>query len=69
MIVLGINRICKWCQITAGGRSYTRPIKEINGQLFFKFKKVWHPVVEYLSDYCEELFQEGGKILTRRINK
>ena len=35
MLVLGVNRILKWCQITAGGRRYTCPTKEINGELFF----------------------------------
>ena len=35
MLVLGVNRILKWCQITTGGRRYTCPTKEINGELFF----------------------------------
>lgn len=39
MLILGINRILNWLQITTGGRSYTCPTKEINGELFFKFKK------------------------------
>mgnify|MGYP004464128579 FL=1 len=36
MLVLGVNRILKWCQITTGGRRYTCPTKEINGELFFR---------------------------------
>lgn len=38
MLVLGINRLANWVQITAGRGRYTCPIKEINGELFFKFK-------------------------------
>lgn len=44
MLVLGINKILNWCQITSGGRKYTCPTKLIGGQLFFVFKKngiVW----------------------------
>lgn len=32
MLVLGINKICKWCQITTGGRTYTCPTKKIYGE-------------------------------------
>ena len=39
MLVLGVNRILKWCQITTGGRRYTCPTKEIDGELFFCLKK------------------------------
>jgi len=45
MLVLGVNDILKWCQITTGGRRYTCRTKEINGQLCFLFKKAcipWH---------------------------
>ena len=43
MLVLGVNKILKWCQILSGGRRYTCPTKEIDGKLFFAFKS-WHPV-------------------------
>ena len=49
MLVLGINKILNWRQITTGWGTYTCPIKEVNGEMFFKFKKIWHPVAEYLS--------------------
>ena len=39
MLVLGVNKILKWCQIVSNGRTYTCPTKEINGKLFFHFKK------------------------------
>ena len=48
-----------------GGRRYTCPTKEINGQLFFAFKKGWHLVSDYISDSAEELVREGGKIFSR----
>ena len=69
MLVLGINKILKWCQITSGGRCYTCPTKVIDGQLCFAFKKAWHPVAEYVSDYAKELVQEGGKVFSRPFRK
>lgn len=39
MLVLGINRILKWAQIVSGGKRYTCPTKEINGELFWYYKK------------------------------
>jgi len=69
MLILGINRVLKWLQITSGGRSYTCPTKEINGELFFIFKKEWHRVAEFLSEHTTELVSEGGKIISRQIKK
>lgn len=69
MLVLGVNKILKWCQIASGGRRYTCPTKEINGQLCFAFKKAWHPVAEFISDNAEELVQEDGKIFSRKFRK
>lgn len=69
MLILGINRILNWLQITSGGRSYTCITKEINGELFFRFKKEWHRVADYLSEYTTELVSEGGKAISRRIKK
>lgn len=34
MTVLCVNRILKSVQISSGGRRYTCPTKEINGELF-----------------------------------
>lgn len=65
MLVLGINKICNWCQITTITGTYTCPIKEINGELFFKFKRVWHPIAKYISEHAEELVHEGGKTFSR----
>lgn len=69
MLILGINRVLKWLQITSGGRSYTCPTKEINGELFFIFKKEWHRVADFLSEHTSELISEGGKIISRQIKK
>lgn len=69
MLILGINRVLKWLQITSGGRSYTCPTKEINGELFFIFKKEWHRVADFLSEHTTELVSEGGKIISRQIKK
>lgn len=65
MLVLGVNRILGWCQIVSGGRRYTCPTKTIDGQLFFKFKKEWHSVAEFMSEHCDELVSEGGKCFSR----
>lgn len=69
MLILGINRILKWLQITTGGRSYTCPTKEINGELFFRFKNEWHRASDYISKNTAELISEGGKVISRKINK
>lgn len=65
MIVSGINRILNWCQVISGGRRYTCSTKMINGELFFFFKKQWHPVKDYIFDHAQELVEEGGRIFTR----
>lgn len=69
MLVLGINKVLNWCQIVSGGRTYTCPTKEINGQLFFRFKRIWHPITEFISDNAHELVEEGGKIFSRPLKK
>lgn len=69
MLVLGVNKILKWCQIITNGRRYTCPTKEENGELFFHFKKAWHPVTEYISEYTTELVEEGGKVFSRPFRK
>ena len=50
MLVLGVNEMLGWAQILSNGRRYTCVIKEIDGELFFKFKNQWHRV----SDYTEK---------------
>ena len=71
MLVLGIcdTLKLKWCQITTGGRRYTCPTKIIDGELFFRFKKVWHPVTQFVSDNAEILVEEGGKVFSRPFVK
>lgn len=69
MLVLGINRIINWCQITSGGRRYTCPTKLIDGKLFFHFKKEWHCVAEFVYDCAEELVEEGGRVFSRPFKK
>lgn len=69
MLVLGINKILNWCQITSGGRTYTCPTKLIDGKLFFHFKKEWHSVAEFVSDHAEEFVSEGGKVFSRPFKK
>lgn len=54
MQVLGINHILKWVQIISEGRRYTCPTKEINGELFFKFKNEWHKVIDFTSKFTSE---------------
>ena len=67
MLVLGINKILKWCQITSGGRRYTCQTKEVDGELFFHFKKEWHKIADYISDSASELVEEGGEVIFRRV--
>lgn len=65
MRVLGVNRILKWCQIVSNGRRYTCPTKIVDGKLFFRFKNIWHPVVDFISDNAHELVEEGRKVFSR----
>lgn len=53
MEVWGINYACKWVQIYNEGRRYTCNMKEIDGELYFIFKKEWHSVKEYASDHLK----------------
>ena len=70
MIVLGVNKILEWCQVFSNGRRYTCITKEIDGQLFFHFKKAWHPVVSYISDQCMELARDSqGRCCMRPFRK
>lgn len=39
MLILGINKILKWCQITTGGRTYTCPTKLIDNVLHGQTKQ------------------------------
>ena len=69
MLVLGVNKVLNWCQIISAGRRYTCPIKVIDGQLCFVFKRACHSVAEYISENAEVLVQEGGKIFSRPFSK
>ena len=52
MLVLGINYACNWVQITTGYGTYTCPMEDREGVLFFRFKNEWHRVSDYA---CDEL--------------
>lgn len=54
MMVLGINHVLKWVQVLYNGKCYTCPMKEINGELYYHFKKEWHQVTKYISEYTTE---------------
>lgn len=54
MMIMGINHVLEWVQITTNGRTYTCSMKEISGELYFKFKNEWHRVADYISDYTTE---------------
>lgn len=69
MLVLGVNKILKWCQIVSRGRKYTCPTKLVDGKLFLKFKNIWHPVTEFISDNAQELVEEGKKVFSRPFKK
>ena len=69
MLVLGINKILKWCQITSGGRTYTCPTKVIDGEIFFHFKKEGHKAAQFASEHMVELVKEDGNIFSRPFKK
>ena len=67
MLVLGLTDTltAKWCQILSVGRRYTCPTRVINGEMFFRFKRAWHPISQFVSDHAEVLVQEGGKTFSK----
>lgn len=69
MVVFGVNRVLNWCQIFSGGKRYTCPTKEINGQLCFVFKKIWYPVADFITENGEELVRENGLLFSRPFKK
>ena len=69
MLVLGINRILKWVQITTGKGTYACPTKEINGELFFIFKNNWHRVMDFTSELTTELVSKDGGIISQFLKK
>lgn len=69
MLVLGINRILKWVQITTGWGTYTCPTKQVNDELFFKFKNKWYRVIDFTSEFTTELVSEEGKNISRKLEK
>lgn len=69
MLVLGVNKILKWCQVLSNGRKYTCPTKEVNGELFFHFKNEWHSVAKFISEHADELVNIGGKVISRPFQK
>lgn len=69
MLVLGVNKILKWCQVLSNGRKYTCPIKEVNGELFFHFKNEWHSVTKFISEHTDELVEVGEKVISRPFQK
>lgn len=65
MIVMAVNKACEWCQIATETGTYTCPIRRIDGELFFKFKREWHSVAKYISENADELAYVGNKLVNR----
>lgn len=69
MLVTTINRLTDWLQIVTHTGTYTCPTKEINGELFFRFKRHWHKAANFLSEHTTELLSESGKTIFRELKK
>ena len=69
MLVLGVNKILKWCQIVTISGTYTCPTKIIDGVLHFRFKNQWHKVIDFISEHAEELIEENGRIFSRKYRE
>lgn len=54
MMIDSINHVLKWVSVYVDGKLYTRDIKEINGELFFKFKNEWYKMADCISEYTTE---------------
>lgn len=70
MTIFGVNKLLHWVQVLAdSGRRFTCPTKEINGELFFRFKNEWHKVAKYVSEHTTELSRIGDKIVEKKFMK
>lgn len=69
LLVLGINRILKWLQITTGERTYTCHTKMIDNVLHFRFKNQWYKVAKYVGEHTTKLIEEGGKLISKKFVK
>lgn len=69
MLILSVNKILKWCQITADGRTYTCPTEIIDNVLHFKFKNHRYKVSEYVGEYTTELVEKNGRIILEKFMK
>lgn len=43
-----LTKITNMVRVITSNGSYSCPTKTINGELFFKFKRKWHKVEDYL---------------------
>lgn len=69
MLILGVNKVLKWCQVTSLGRKYTCPTKVVDGQMLFKFKGVWHVLTDYVGEHTHELVEIEGKLVSQPFKK
>gem|GEM_PF-1278891 len=68
MLIVGINWILSWVQITTGTGTYTCPMKEEADDFYFRFKGQWHSVSEYAPERlrAEILSHKQGKYEQRQ---
>lgn len=70
MTVLNINRVLNCVLIFSDScRTLNCPTKELNGELFFHFKKEWHPVAKYLNENTIEFVKEDGNYISRLVSE
>jgi hypothetical protein len=67
MNIFGINKILGIVQIYNNGRKFSCPTKEINGELFFHFKKQWFKVADYVSEYTDVLEYINNNVILKRL--
>lgn len=53
MLILEVilDAMCSFCKITSSGRTYACPQKEEDGEFYFYFKRKWHKVDDYVSEW------------------
>jgi len=55
MIIFVVNKATEMVQLYTHGAKYSCPMKEQDGELFFRFKSIWYPVNKYIDNNTQYL--------------
>lgn len=58
MVIFVVNKTTEMVQLYTHGAKYSCPMKEQDGELFFRFNSIWYPVNKYIDNNTKYLGQE-----------